>query len=177
MAKPAGEKVPQQMQAKFEEITNLTDAFCSQYLNAEYAQMSRQLAAALCRKRPSPLVSGQAKSWACGIVHALGMVNFLYDPSQTPHIKASELYQAFGVAESTGQGKSKAIRDLMDMSQMDPNWCLPSLIERNPTAWLISVNGFIIDARQASRAIQEEAFRKGLIPYLPSISDSEERNL
>ena len=27
MAKPAGEKVPKQMQGKFEEITNLTDAF------------------------------------------------------------------------------------------------------------------------------------------------------
>jgi hypothetical protein len=79
MAKPAGEKVPKQMQAKFEEITHLTDAFCSQYLNTEYAEMSRQLAAALCRKRLSPLVTGQARSWACGIVHALGMVNFLYD--------------------------------------------------------------------------------------------------
>ena len=62
MAKPAGDKVPKQMQDKFEEITNLTDAFCSQYLNAEYTEMSRQLAAALCRKRPSPLATGQAKS-------------------------------------------------------------------------------------------------------------------
>jgi hypothetical protein len=167
MARPAGEKVPKQMQDKFEEITNLTDAFCSQYLNAEYTEMSRQLAAALCRKRPSPLAKGQAKSWACGIVHALGMVNFLYDPSQTPHLKASELYQAFGVGESTGQAKSKQIRDLMDMSQMDPHWCLPSMIERNPMAWIISVDGFILDARQAPRAIQAEAFRKGLIPYLP----------
>ena len=177
MAKPAGEKVPKQMQAKFEEITHLTDAFCSQYLNSEYAEMSRQLAASLCRKRLSPLITGQAKSWACGIVHALGMVNFLYDSSQTPHIKASELYKHFGVAESTGQAKSKQIRDLMNMSQMDPNWCLPSMIERNPMAWMISVNGFILDARQASRAIQEEAFRKGLIPYLPSISNSEKSNL
>ncbi len=167
MAKPAGEKVPKQMQAKFEEITNLTDAFCSQHLNAEYAQISRQLAAALCRKRFSPLAKGQAKSWACGIVHALGLVNFLYDPAQNPHMKASELYEEFGVGKSTGQAKSKQIRDLMDMYQMDPNWSLPSMVERNPIAWMISVDGFIMDARQAPRAIQEEAFRKGLIPHLP----------
>jgi hypothetical protein len=82
------------MQAKFEEITKLTDTFCSQYLNTEYAEMSRQLAAVLCRKRPSPLATGQAKSWACGIVHALGMVNFLYDPSQTPHISRQRTLQA-----------------------------------------------------------------------------------
>jgi hypothetical protein len=30
MAKPAEEKVPKQMLGKYEEITHLTDAFCSQ---------------------------------------------------------------------------------------------------------------------------------------------------
>ena len=172
MAKPAGEKVPQQMQGKFDEITKLTDAFCSQYLDTEYLELSRQLTAALCRKRPSPLATGQAKSWASGIVHALGMVNFLYDSAQKPHIKSTELYTAFGVGESTGQGKSKVIRDLMKMSYYDSNWCLPSRIDRHPTAWFISVNGFMMDARQAPREVQEEAFDRGFIPYLPEESDS-----
>jgi hypothetical protein len=40
-------------------------------------------------------------------------------------------------------------------------------VDQNPLAWMISVNGFVMDARHATRAIQEEAFRKGLIPYLP----------
>jgi len=168
MTKPAGEKVPKQMQGKFDEITRLTDAFSAQYLNDEYANLSRQLTAALCRKRPSPLTKGQAKSWACGIVHALGLVNFLDDSSQTPHLKAKEVYAGFGVGESTGQGKSKQIRDLMKMHQMDPNWCVPSLIERNPMIWMLSVNGYLMDIRQAPREIQEEAFRKGLIPYIPA---------
>ena len=167
MSKPTEEKVPKQMQSKFKEITELTDAFCTQYLNSEYADMSRKLTAALCRKRPSPLVRGKAQTWACGVVHALGMVNFLYDPSQTPHLKATEIYQHFGVGKSTGQGKSKQIRDLMKMHQMDPHWCLPSRIDDNPLIWMISVNGFIVDARNAPREIQEEAFLKGIIPYIP----------
>lgn len=161
------ETVPEAMQGKFEEITHCTDDFCKQHLNAEYAQQCRYLAAALCRKRPSPLVNGKATTWACGIVHALGVVNFLFDSSQTPHMKASEIYQAFGVSSSTGQSKSKQIRDLMKMHQMDPDWCLPSWVDQNPLAWMISINGFLMDARHAPRAIQEEAFRKGLIPYLP----------
>ena len=57
IAKPVGEKVPKPMQEKFEEITRLTDALCSQHLKAEYAEMLRQLAVALCRKRPSPLAT------------------------------------------------------------------------------------------------------------------------
>ena len=167
MAKPGNEKVPPQMQSKFDEITKLTDAFCSQSLNTEYAQMARQLTAALCRKRPSPLTTGKVNSWACGIIHALGMANFLFDSSQTPHVKATAIYKHFGVAESTGQGKSKQIRDLMNISQMDRYWTLPSRIDDNPMIWMLSVNGFIMDIRQAPRHLQEEAFHKGLIPYLP----------
>jgi hypothetical protein len=161
------ETVPETMRAKFEEITRCMDDFCKNYLHDEYAQECRYLAAALCRKRPSPLASGKINTWACGVVHALGMVNFLFDPSQTPHMKATEIYQAFGVSQSTGQAKSKQIRDLMHMHQMDPSWCLPSRLDTNPLVWMISVNGFLIDARHAPRVIQEEAFYKGLIPYLP----------
>jgi hypothetical protein len=35
-------------------------------------------------------------------------------------------------------------------------------------AWYITVNGFIMDARSAPREIQEVAFAKGLIPYIPT---------
>ena len=173
MAKSTENKVPKQMQSKFEEITALTDAFCSAHLNSEYGSMSRKLTAALCRKRPSPLVRGKAKTWAAGVVHALGMVNFLYDSSQTPHIKATELYKHFGVGQSTGQGKSKQIRDMMKMSQMCPDWCLPSRIDDNPLIWMVSVNGFIMDIRNAPREIQAEAFNQGIIPYLPGDSEPE----
>ena len=123
------------------------------------------------RKRPSPLIKGKVNSWACGIIHTLGMVNFLFDSSQTPHLKANEIYTAFGVGKSTGQGKSKEIRDIMNINMLDTNWSLPSMIEKNPLNWLVSINGLIIDVRQAPRQIQEEAFNKGLIPYLPENVD------
>ena len=35
-------------------------------------------------------------------------------------------------------------------------------------AWMIQVNGFLVDARFERREIQEEALRKGLISYIPS---------
>lgn len=95
------------------------------------------------------------------------MVNFLFDPSQIPHMSASEIYKHFGVSQSTGSAKSKQVRDAMDMYQMDPNWCVPSNINKNPLAWMVSINGLIVDVRNAPREFQEEAFRQGLIPYLP----------
>lgn len=159
--------VPNEMQDKYNEITEILKNFCEENLNEEYEFVCCQLNAALCRKRPSPLVKGKANTWACGIVHAIGMVNFLFDVSQKPTMKAKELYNKFSVSESNGSSKSKQIRDLMKIGVFDPKWTLPSKINDNPMAWMIMVNGLTIDARYAPREIQEEAFKLGLIPYLP----------
>ena len=159
--------VPKDLEARFEEITHLTDAFCQTYLDEEYARLSRELTATLCRKRPSPLARGKATTWACGIIHALGLVNFLFDSSQTPHIAASQIWEHFELSSSTMQAKSKQIRDLLGMYPMDPDWSTPSMVDQNPLVWMLEVNGLIIDARHAPREIQEAAFRRGLIPYIP----------
>ncbi|MBU4036712.1 MAG: hypothetical protein KKA35_09825 [Proteobacteria bacterium] len=81
-------------------------------------------------------------------------------------MKASKLYETFGVKPSTGQTKSKQVRTLLKMSQFDVNWTLPSRMDRNPMAWMITVNGFIVDVRTQPKEIQEIAYEKGLIPYL-----------
>ncbi|GHO61280.1 hypothetical protein KSC_032390 [Ktedonobacter sp. SOSP1-52] len=161
------QQVPKEMQKCFEEITLLTDTFSQTYLNDEYLQLCRELTATLCRKRPSPLARGKAPTWACGIIHALGMVNFLFDSSQTPHITASQIWEYFDLSSSTMQAKSKQIRDLLGMYPMNPDWSIPSMVDKNPLIWMLEVNGLIIDVRQAPREIQEAAFRKGLIPYIP----------
>ena len=161
------ERVPKPMQATFNAIVELTDTFCRAHLDEEYAQLARQATAALCRKRPSPLATGNPKTWACGIVYALGTVNFLFDKSQTPSMSAAELCAGFGVSKSTGAAKAKVVRDALDMSQMDPQWYRPSQMDENPMAWMIMVNGYVVDVRSMPRDIQEAAYAKGLIPYLP----------
>jgi hypothetical protein len=171
--KPKSEKVPMQMQPTYESIVALTDEFCQAHLNEEYAQLARQLTAALCRKRPSPLAKGKPNSWACGIIYALGFVNFLFDKSFEPHMSAAELCEGFGVSKSTGSNKSSQIRKIMDMVQFDPNWCLPSLVDDNPLAWMIMVDGMVVDARRLPLPIQEVAYEKGLIPYVPGREDTE----
>lgn len=153
MAKTKSERIPKKMQTKFDEIAAITDRVCQEYLGEEYAQLARHATAALCRKRPSPLTRGRADIWACGIVYALGTVNFLFDTSQDPHVSADELCAAFGVKKSSGANKAKIVRDALDMFQMDPNWCLPSQMDENPMAWLIMVDGLIVDARSLPREI------------------------
>lgn len=150
-----------------EEITNLVNAVCREHLNDEYAELCQRLTEKLGRKRPSPLVNGRPNTWACGIVRTIGWVNFLDDRSQKPHMKLTAIDKAFGVGESTGQGKSMLIRKMLKIRPMDPEGSLRSRMDQNPMAWMIQVNGFLVDARFLKREIQEEALRKGLIPYIP----------
>ena len=156
------------MQDIYLSITKLTNEFSKEYLNAEYAEFIQYAVAELCRKRPSPLLKGKQNIWACAITHAIGVVNFLDDSTQNPHVKASTLYVAFGVKPSTGQAKSKQVRNILKMRQFDINWTLPSRMERNPIAWMISLNGMIVDVRNQPSEIQKIAYEKGLIPYIPN---------
>jgi len=156
-----------------EKIVHLTDAFCQEHLDAEYALLCRRLAEKLARKRPSPLTNGKPESWASGIVRVVGWVNFLGDPSQPHHMRMTDIDEGMGVSEATGSAKAKAIRDLLKTHPLDPEWTLPSRMEQNPMAWMIQVNGLIADVRHLPRDIQEEAFRKGLIPYIPADQTNE----
>lgn len=160
--------VPKTMQATYDAITALTDDFCRPKLNEEYADMCRQMTAKLCRKRPSPLTSGRPKNWAAGIIHAIGTVNFAFDRSQTPSIAVTDISDHFAIGKSSPANKSKEIRDLFNIGLMEPEWTIPSRMDKNPMAWYIQVNGLIVDARSLPRHLQEVAYEKGLIPYIPA---------
>jgi hypothetical protein len=174
--------VPDPMRPAYEAIVERTDAFCAAHLDMECATLCRELAAALARKRPSPIGRGRPDVWAAGVISALALVNFWYDRTQTPHTSHAQLCEFFGAAFSTVTAKSKQIRTLFKMHQFDPAWTAPSKVDSNPMIWYLSVNGLIVDIRHdpayagSPRAAQVVAFEKGLIPYIPADRrpDSEE---
>jgi hypothetical protein len=156
------------MQGVFDQLGALTETFCREHLSPEYADLCRRIAAALCRKRPSPLGRGNIEGWACGIVYAAGAHNFLFDRSEPLHMSSAELAGTFGVSKGTAAARAKSIRDALRIRDFDWHWTLPSLLDELPFAWMIEIDGIVVDVRQTSRNIQEEALRRGLIPYLPA---------
>jgi Domain of unknown function (DUF6398) len=156
------------MKPVYEKIVGLTDDVCGRHLNSEYRDFARAMTAALCRKRPSPLASGQPRTWACGVLYVLGRINFLGDPSFSPHITTAELCAAFEVGESTVHAKAREIEKTLGTQPLDPRWTLPSLAEKNPLVWMAEVNGLVVDLRDMPREVQEIAFEDGLIPYIPA---------
>lgn len=160
-------KVPVGMQDKFTNIILDVKSFCNEKLNDEYYNLILKLLTKIARKRPSPLLTGKPKTWAAGSIHAIGMVNFLFDKTQNPHLPAPAIASWFDLSSSTISAKSKSIRDMFNMVQLDPRWALPSKMDDNPMVWMIMVDGFIIDARTASYDLQVAAYKAGVIPYIP----------
>ncbi len=166
--KDNSENVPKPMQAIYDEITKQTDEFCRQYLDQEYAQLCRKAASTLCRKRPSPLLSGRLNTWAGGIVHALCTINFGFDKTNKPYTDLLIICEFFDVAKSTTAGKGKKVRELLKMTYHNFDWALQRLVDESSMYWMITYNGYIVDARSMPIEVQEIAFEKGFIPYIPA---------
>ena len=160
-------RIPASLQSDVEQIFKLTDPFCAEHLDAEYGELVRKLVAKLARKRPSPLSRGDLRIWAAAAVYTVGSVNFLFDRTQRPHMTGDDLSALTGVPKSTLANKAKLIRDVLRIGPFEPELCRRELIESNPMAWMISVNGFLVDARTMPPEVQTEARRRGLIPDLP----------
>lgn len=172
VTKSSLERIPGAMAKKFFAIIAITDAFCEKHLNDEYRVLIHRVVGTLARKRPSPLLKGKENVWAAGAVHAVGRTNFLDDPAQVPHCKPKTIYEFFGIAESTGQIKSKQIRDALGMGPMHPDWTLPSRLADNPLVWMVQINGLVIDIRRSPPELQRLAYEKGLIPFIPAEGSS-----
>jgi hypothetical protein len=166
-SKAAQMHVPKKNRQLFEQIVELIDAFCDAHLNENYKELCEHMAGVICRTH-LPLSSSKPAVWAGGIVHAVGWVNFLHDPKQSPHMTSAQLAEGFGISKGTMAAKSKIIRDKFDLMQLDPDWCLPELLIDNPLVWMFDVDGLIMDIRTASRDVQQEAYEMGLIPFIPA---------
>ena len=79
--------VPSKYRDRYVEIVALIDRFCDRQLNDEYKVVGRKMVACFCQEG-SPVLRGKADSWACGLMYAVGRVNFLTDPHQSPHLTA-----------------------------------------------------------------------------------------
>ena len=156
-----------ELQPALEGIVALTDEFCREHLNEEYRRLCTEMAIELAELE-APINKGRPASWASGIVHALGFVNFLHDRSQSPHMTSPEIAKGFGVSQGTMQSKSRIIRDELELMPFDPDWCLEALLEDNPLVWMLDIDGLAVDIRMAPREAQEEAYLQGLIPYIPT---------
>jgi hypothetical protein len=159
-------RIPAALRGRTREILAICDQACTQHLDAEYEYVCRQLVGRLARKRPSPLMRGDTRIWAAGVIYAAGQVNFLFDRSQQPHMTADQLAACLGVVKTTMANKAALIKKTLNISVFEPDLTTRAMLEQHPLAWLVEVDGLIVDARMLPLELQDEARRRGLIPDL-----------
>jgi hypothetical protein len=63
--------------------------------------------------------------------------------------------------------KARLIRETLETGQYDPEFCRRELLEHHPYAWLIELDGLIVDARALPAHLRAAARQRGLIPTRP----------
>ena len=164
---PTEGRVPVELRPLHDEIVSIASKVAVELLDAEFAGLVTPLTSALARKRPSPLRSGRAATWAAGVLSVIARTNFLFDKTRTPYCAPDQLAKACGVSYSASAAKARTIEHLLGIVPMDPRWTPPSRLRDNPLAWLIEFDGVVLDARMLPREVQEKMVAAGLIPFVP----------
>lgn len=151
-------------QSRAEEIVALTARFCAEHLDNEYGALCAKLVRRLARKRPSPLENGQTRVWVGAVLYAIGQVNFLFDPTQRPHMTFDELSRLTGVSKSALGTKARLIMNLLRIMPLEPDYCRREMLAQNPLAWMVEADGIVVDARTLPAEVQAELARRGVIP-------------
>ena len=163
---------PTDAQGRLDALTTLTDAVCAEHLTDEYGRLAKAAAERLADLPEPPFLSGKVEGWACGIVRAIGFVNFLADPASPTHRRTAELAPLFGVSEATAAKRDREVRDALDLVRLDPHWTLPSGLLDNPMAWMLMMGGIPEDARHLPADVQRALCERDLIPFAPADPDS-----
>lgn len=162
-------RIPSAVRTPANAIIAITDATCVDHLDNEYARLASRLVARLARKRPSPLVRGDSRIWAAAVLYVIGQINFLFDRGQQPHLTAAQLATAVGAKQTTMANKATMINRLLKIGVYEPELTTVAMLERHPIAWIVEVDGFLVDARRLPDQLQAEARRRGLIPDLDAL--------
>ncbi len=99
------------------EIISIIQEVCKKNLNEEYLFLAENLCKEIFKLEDSKLNKGKVNSWACGIVHSIGMINGLFTNKSTIDMKASDFYKLFDVSSSTGLSKSKEVRSMINIDE------------------------------------------------------------
>ena len=111
--------VPHAVRPYADQVVAVTDAVCLEHLDMEYAGLCRSMVGNLGRKRPCPITRGDLGIRAAGVVYAVGQLNFVFDPEQTPHASADQLSGWLGVKKTTMAKRARLSRDTLHRSHSE----------------------------------------------------------
>ena len=142
-----------------EEVKGILNNFCDNYLNENYKVVSNRLCEAIIKKDEELLIKGKSSAWACGIIHAIGSINNLFNKDNDIYIKAKDLYQSFNVSSSTALNRSKQIQNIINTSK-DDIWKIVEKVEEESDNKFEEAELLISQAWQCKNFNKKKKFAK-----------------
>lgn len=93
--------IPKEMQGIYNCLVPAITVFCEAQLDARYLEKCLAALEKLCRKRPSPLLSGNLNTWAAGIVYFVCAQNDRFVRGRKNRLDAAEVAGFFDLSVNT----------------------------------------------------------------------------
>lgn len=104
--------IPKEMQGIYNCLAPAITVFCEAQLDARYLEKCLAALEKLCRKRPSPLLSGNLNTWAAGIMYFVCAQNDRFVCGCKNRLDAAEVAGFFGLSVNTASTKASQIRKM-----------------------------------------------------------------
>lgn len=114
-----------------EEIIELVNMFCDDYLNDEFRNLCHKLVLKLSQNPDVSLNRGKTESWASGAIYVIGQLNFLFDPITEYYISNDLVASYFNISKQTLWNKARDIRRLLNLKLGDEEFSCDYILDLN----------------------------------------------
>lgn len=118
----------EEIKSKEADLIQLTDSFCNEKLNEEYAYLCRKLVKKMGRKRDVPFITGKLNVWAAAVIQAIGSINFLFNKSSTPYASVNDICNFFEVKKGTVSGRVTQLNKLFKLSYFSDEFRIKDML-------------------------------------------------
>lgn len=107
----------------YNEIKQLVQKFCGQYLNSELEGYVLKLLDTVSRSKKLDISRGKKEIWAASIIHVIARLNFLFDNVNEHFITVNIICDYFNTKKSTTGNKANQIEKACRISIGDKRFC------------------------------------------------------
>ena len=122
--------IPEKLRPAVLRIREKLEPVCKSRLTDEYLELG------LCLLRDACLAGAEVgrkpEAWAAGLGHAIGRVNFLFDPAMKPHLSAKEIPELFFVSKGTSLTRCNQLCDEFDLGPWSVRFMTEEMRQKTP---------------------------------------------
>ena len=100
---------------KQEQLSEMVQSFCDEYLNDEYKHESQKIIEKMANRKSVLFKRGRLEVWASAVIYAVCQINSLFDKSNEFHINRKDILNYFNTKQSTVSLKANNLRDIFNL--------------------------------------------------------------